>query len=231
MPARLSRCSRSPPPSASCCSPPSGRCAADGSRSRRAAGRDQCRRSSACDGDHPCCRRPRRLFWATRCEKIATEKAGILKRETPAIVAAQARDVLAVIERQAATAPCAAEDRRRGLDCHRGARPAGLSGDARPAGSAGAEAHGHHRFENAGLAIAALRAIKPFEDFAGRLRGRNGQGRLAGAAAAACRSGRLVDLAPAGSELWLDGGHDPDGAALSRRRSPIWRARRRVRWC
>jgi len=41
-------------------------------------------------------------FLGDTLEKIATEKAGILKRETPAIVAAQARDVLAVIERQAA---------------------------------------------------------------------------------------------------------------------------------
>jgi len=37
-------------------------------------------------------------FLGDTLEKIATEKAGILKRETPAVVAAQARDVLAVIE-------------------------------------------------------------------------------------------------------------------------------------
>ena len=33
---------------------------------------------------------------------------------------------------------------------------------------------------------------------------------MAGADAAAGH-GRLVELAPAGSELWLDGGHNPDG--------------------
>ena len=70
--------------------------------------------------------------------------------------------------------------------------------------------YGRHQFENAGLAIAALRAIKPFKiapaayeagmvkaDWPARLQ------RLA--------AGRLVELAPAGSELWLDGGHNPDG--------------------
>src|SRR5450756_310647 len=41
-------------------------------------------------------------FLGPTLDKIATEKAGILKRGTPAIVAAQARDALAAIERQAA---------------------------------------------------------------------------------------------------------------------------------
>ena len=69
---------------------------------------------------------------------------------------------------------------------------------------------GRHQFENAGLAIAALRTIKRFTippaaydagmvkaDWPARLH------RLA--------HGPLVELAPAGSELWLDGGHNPDG--------------------
>ena len=70
--------------------------------------------------------------------------------------------------------------------------------------------YGRHQFENAGLAIATLRTVKPFAipaaafeagmtkaEWPARLQ-RLGQG-------------RLVDLAPAGSELWLDGGHNPDG--------------------
>jgi dihydrofolate synthase/folylpolyglutamate synthase len=70
--------------------------------------------------------------------------------------------------------------------------------------------YGRHQFENAGLAIAALRAVNQFKispaafeagmikaDWPARLQ------RLA--------HGRLVELVPAGSELWLDGGHNPDG--------------------
>jgi len=149
-------------------------------------------------------------FLGDTLEKIATEKAGILKRETPAIVAAQARDVLAVIERQAAklNAPLkiAGEDwtatEERGRLVYQD--EAGLLDLPAP------KLYGRHQFENAGLAIAALRAIKPFKispaafeagmvkaDWPARLQ------RLA--------AGRLVDLAPAGSELWLDGGHNPDG--------------------
>jgi dihydrofolate synthase/folylpolyglutamate synthase len=149
-------------------------------------------------------------FLGDTIEKIASEKAGILKRNTPAIVAAQARDALAVIERQAArlNAPLkiAGEDwtatEERGRLVYQD--DAGLLDLPAP------KLYGRHQFENAGLAIAALRAIKPliiapaaFEagmvkaDWPARLH------RLA--------QGRLVDLVPPGSELWLDGGHNPDG--------------------
>ena len=149
-------------------------------------------------------------FLGPTLDKIATEKAGILKRGTPAIVAAQARDALAAIERQAAKLnvplKIAGEDwtatEERGRLVYQD--ESGLLDLPAP------KLYGRHQFENAGLAIAALRAIKPFKispaayeagmikaDWPARLQ------RLA--------QGRLVDLAPAGSELWLDGGHNPDG--------------------
>ena len=149
-------------------------------------------------------------FLGDTLEKIAAEKAGILKRGTPAIVAAQPRDALAAIERQAArlNAPLkiAGEDwtatEERGRLVYQD--EAGLLDLPAP------KLYGRHQFENAGLAIAALRAIKPLKiapaayeagmvkaDWPARLQ------RLA--------VGRLVELAPAGSELWLDGGHNPDG--------------------
>ena len=149
-------------------------------------------------------------FLGDTLEKIATEKAGILKRETPAIVAAQARDVLAVIERRAAklNAPLkiAGEDwtatEERGRLVYQD--EAGLLDLPAP------KLYGRHQFENAGLAIAALRAVKPFKispaAFEAAMVKADWPARLQRLAA-----GRLVDLAPAGSELWLDGGHNPDG--------------------
>ena len=142
--------------------------------------------------------------------KIAAEKAGIFKHGTPAIVAAQPRDALLVIERQAARvgAPLkiAGEDwtatEERGRLVYQD--EAGLLDLPAP------KLFGRHQFENAGVAIAALRAIKSLKispgafeagmvkvDWPARLH------RLA--------QGRLTDLVPAGSELWLDGGHNPDG--------------------
>ena len=149
-------------------------------------------------------------FLGDTLEKIAAEKAGILKRGTPAIVAAQHRDALGIIERQAARigAPLkvAGEDwtatEERGRLVYQD--EAGLLDLPPP------KFYGRHQFENAGLAIAALRALKPIKiapaafeagmikaDWPARLQ------RLS--------AGPLVDEAPEGSELWLDGGHNPEG--------------------
>ncbi|HEY2757740.1 MAG TPA: folylpolyglutamate synthase/dihydrofolate synthase family protein, partial [Pseudolabrys sp.] len=149
-------------------------------------------------------------FLGDTLEKIAAEKAGILKRGAPAIIAAQHRDVLAVIERQAArlNAPLciAGEDftatEERGRLVYQD--ESGLLDLPAP------KLYGRHQYENAGLAIAALRAIGSFKipapafeagmtkaDWPARLQ------RLA--------HGKLTELVPPGSELWLDGGHNPDG--------------------
>lgn len=149
-------------------------------------------------------------FLGPTLEKIAAEKAGILKRNVPAILAAQARDALAVIERQAARlgAPLkiagehftATEERGRLVYQDE----AGLLDLPAP------RLYGRHQFENAGLAIAALRAtakfrIPPAAFEAGMVKA-EWPARLHRLGA-----GKLVDLAPAGSEVWLDGGHNPDG--------------------
>jgi dihydrofolate synthase/folylpolyglutamate synthase len=149
-------------------------------------------------------------FLGDTIEKIAFEKAGIIKAGAPVIVAAQQRDALAVIERQAARlkAPIriagenwtATEERGRLV----------YQDDNGLLDLPAPKLYGRHQFENAGLAIAALRAISQFKippaayeagtikaDWPARLQ------RLS--------AGRLVDLAPPGSELWLDGGHNPDG--------------------
>ncbi|MDO9412157.1 MAG: folylpolyglutamate synthase/dihydrofolate synthase family protein [Pseudolabrys sp.] len=149
-------------------------------------------------------------FLGDMIEKIAFEKAGIIKTGAPVIVAAQNRDALAVIERQAARlkAPIkiagenwtATEERGRLV----------YQDDNGLLDLPAPKLYGRHQFENAGLAIAALRAIPQFKippsayeagmtkaDWPARLQ------RLA--------AGRLVDLTPPGSELWLDGGHNPDG--------------------
>ena len=143
---------------------------------------------------------------------IAAEKAGIFKPEVPAIVAAQPREALAVIERQAARlhAPIriAGEDwtatEERGRLVYQD--DAGLLDLPAP------KLNGRHQFENAGLAIAALRGIDKlslvpaaFEGIA-KAEWPARMQRLA--------SGRLAALVPPGGELWLDGGHNPDGGRV-----------------
>jgi dihydrofolate synthase/folylpolyglutamate synthase len=149
-------------------------------------------------------------FLGDTLEKIAFEKAGIFKRNVPVIIAAQNRDVLSVLERQAArlSAPVKVAGENWTATEERGRLvyqdDNGLLDLPAP------KLYGRHQFENAGLAIAALRAlpqlkVPPAAFEAGMIKA-DWPARLHRLSA-----GRLVDLVPPGSELWLDGGHNPDG--------------------
>src|SRR5229473_2521223 len=142
--------------------------------------------------------------------KIAAEKAGILKPGVPAIVAAQPREALAAIARQAARikAPIriAGEDwtatEERGRLVYQD--DDGLLDLPAP------KLYGRHQFENAGVAIAALRAVGalalPPAAFESGIAKADWPARMQRLA-----HGRLAALAPPGSELWLDGGRNADG--------------------
>jgi dihydrofolate synthase/folylpolyglutamate synthase len=146
---------------------------------------------------------------------IAGEKAGIFKSGCPAIIAAQDYDIADSVLVEKAEAI--------------GATPLMVGGqDFSVHGENGRLIYqdedglldlplprlgGQHQWRNAGTAIAALRACRlsglepqAYEkgmenvDWPGRFQ------RLA--------RGRLADLMPKDSELWLDGGHNPDGARV-----------------
>jgi dihydrofolate synthase/folylpolyglutamate synthase len=150
-----------------------------------------------------------RDFLGDTIEQIAAEKAGILKRGVPAVIASQVREALAVIERQAGRmkAPLsiagenwtATEERGRLVYQDND----GLLDLPAP------KLYGRHQFENAGTAIAALRAaglklpVVAFEAGMTRVEWPARMQRLA--------HGRLHSLLPPESELWLDGGHNADG--------------------
>jgi dihydrofolate synthase/folylpolyglutamate synthase len=150
-----------------------------------------------------------RDFLGDSLEGIAAEKAGILKREVPAVTVSQAREALAVIERQAARmhAPLsiAGEDwtatEERGRLVYQDNM--GLLDLPAP------KLYGRHQYENAGAAIAALRVSglklpnAAFEAGMTRVEWPARMQRLA--------HGKLAALAPPESELWLDGGHNADG--------------------
>ena len=142
--------------------------------------------------------------------KIAAEKAGILKPGAPAIVAAQPREALLEIERQAARVKAsikiAGEDwtatEERGRLVYQD--DAGLLDLPAP------KLYGRHQFENAGVAIAALRAVPSvklapaaFESGVAKADWPARMQRLS--------QGRLAAFTPQGGELWLDGGHNADG--------------------
>jgi dihydrofolate synthase/folylpolyglutamate synthase len=148
-------------------------------------------------------------FLGDTIAKIAFEKAGIFKCGVPAVVARQidvARDVL--IERGEAVGAAlhvagqdwvAAEERGRLVFQDTD----GLIDLPAP------RLFGRHQFDNAGTAIAALRVaglglpVAAFEQGLVKAEWPARMQRLT--------AGTLVSAAPAGCELWLDGGHNAEG--------------------
>ncbi|MFV2051498.1 bifunctional folylpolyglutamate synthase/dihydrofolate synthase [Aliiroseovarius sp. YM-037] len=150
-------------------------------------------------------------FLGDTLTKIATEKAGILKRGVPCVVGPQLEDAIDVIETTAAKlgAPLLAYGQHwhvweeRGRLIYQDER--GLLDLPLPA------LPGAHQIENAGAALAALRALnlgEPAYDAA--MTDAHWPARMQ-----RLRTGPLVEAA-AGAELWLDGGHNPAaGSALA----------------
>ena len=145
---------------------------------------------------------------------IAREKAGIIKRNVPVVCAEQPAEALAVIEQHAKRmqAPLHRAGQEWQVNIERGRLvyqdDRGLMDLAAP------KLFGRHQFDNAGLAIATLRAQHRFRiemavfepgivhaEWPARMQ------RLA--------SGKLLDQAPRGCEIWLDGGHNAEGGRVA----------------
>lgn len=145
---------------------------------------------------------------------IAREKAAIIKRGVPAISAEQQPEAIAVIEQQAKRmrAPLHAAGQDWHVNVERGRLvyqdERGLMDLAAP------KLFGRHQFDNAGLAIATLRAQNAFRiepaAFEAGIVNAEWPARMQRLA-----SGALLELAPQGSELWLDGGHNAEGGRVA----------------
>jgi dihydrofolate synthase/folylpolyglutamate synthase len=149
-------------------------------------------------------------FLGDDIETVAGEKAGIIKAGVPVFVAAQRREALAVIERQAAR--LAAPIRIAGEDWTATEERGGLvyQDEEGLLDLPAPKLLGRHQFENAGLAIATLRGVGglklPPAAFEAGVVNADWPARLQ-----RLSHGRLAELVPPGAELWLDGGHNPDG--------------------
>ncbi len=142
--------------------------------------------------------------------EIASHKSGILKRGAPAVIGRQRPEGLEQIERAAHALGIAPFVHGRDYDGYaQGGRlvyqdESGLLDLPAPA------LVGHHQFDNAALAVAAARHFRlPVSDtdIATGLR------TVVWPARIQPLGGRLRNMLPAGSELWLDGAHNAHGAA------------------
>ncbi len=141
---------------------------------------------------------------------IAAEKAGIIKRSVPLVVAPQPPEALAVIERRAATLRAPLHVAGQHWHAHEERGRLVYQDDDGLLDLPAPRLKGRHQFDNAGLAVAALRAAReeiPDAAYEAGLLRADWPGRLQ-----LLTQGKLAATVPAGSELWLDGGHNPDGA-------------------
>ena len=152
-------------------------------------------------------------FLGNTLTAIAGEKAAIIKRNVSVISAEQPPEAMAVIERQARRmrSPLHAAGQQWHVGVERGRLvyqdEHGLLDLAAP------RLFGRHQFDNAGLAIATLRAIDRF-----RLPHAAFEGIVNAEWPARMQrlsSGRLIELGPAGCEIWLDGGHNAEGGRVA----------------
>jgi dihydrofolate synthase / folylpolyglutamate synthase len=145
---------------------------------------------------------------------IAGEKAAIIKPNVPVISAEQAPEALVVIEQQAkrqrAPLYAAGQQWHVGVECGRLVYQddRGLMDLAAP------RLFGRHQFDNAGLAIATLRAIETFKighaAFEAGIVNAEWPARMQRLSA-----GALIEMGPQGSEIWLDGGHNAEGGRVA----------------
>jgi len=163
-------------------------------------------------------------FLGESLTEIAGEKAGILKPDAPAVIGPQQPEALAAIERRARELGVSLSLAGRDWTVHR------ADGGLRFAGNGGAldlplpRLAGLHQAENAGLALACLQALPgftlPHTALAAGLQRADWPGRLQHLA-----EGRLQALLPAGSEVWLDGGHNPAAGDVLAESLRTWQAR------
>lgn len=154
-------------------------------------------------------------FLGNSIAAIAGEKAGIIKPGIPCLIGPQGAEASTVLtaRAQALAAPLF----RHGVDWQVQAEGATLlwQGDGRQLRLPLPALPGHHQIENAGTAIACALKLGslniPQTALAAGLRQVEWPARLQ-----RLQSGLLIDLLPADSELWLDGGHNPmAGQALA----------------
>jgi dihydrofolate synthase/folylpolyglutamate synthase len=143
---------------------------------------------------------------------IAAEKAGIVKHGAPAIIGPQDRHALKMIalEAEAAGAPLFSHGSDYTAFAERGRLvyqdEDGLLDLPLP------RLVGAHQVDNAGLAIACLRRARirlPVSALETGVATADWPARMQ-----RLRSGPLVEAAPPGSDIWLDGGHNPAAGAV-----------------
>ncbi len=153
-----------------------------------------------------------REFLGDTLAKIAGEKAGILKRGAPAVIARQPEEALAVIEAEAERVGAPLIQAGRDFDAWNHAGRLSFTDETGLLDLPPPALFGAHQFDNAGVAVAAARALNDPRIDAEAL-GRGIASAVWPARMQRLTTGPLAEQARArGADLWLDGGHNPHAA-------------------
>ena len=153
-----------------------------------------------------------REFLGDDLAAIAGEKAGIIKRGVPVVSARQQPEAEAVIERQAARLGAPLRMMGRDFDAWVERGRLVFQGEDRLLDLPAPALFGAHQADNAGLAVAAILALDDGRIDDGAI-GRGVAGAVWPARMQRLTAGPYAIQARArGTELWLDGGHNPHGA-------------------
>jgi len=151
-------------------------------------------------------------FLGSNLEAIAAEKAGIMKRGCPVVIAPQQDGADQVLEATARRVGAPARIFGQDFTAFEDQGRLAFQDDHGVSDLPMPNLLGGHQLTNAAIAIATLKAAGfwPGDKVAGEgLKNINWPGRLQ-----PLTHGPIFELAPQGSEIWLDGGHNP-GAGVS----------------
>jgi dihydrofolate synthase/folylpolyglutamate synthase len=151
-------------------------------------------------------------FLGDTLEAISREKAGILKRGAAAVFSEQDETVRVALESAAARLNVTPKIYGQDYLCRREAGRLIYQDEFCLLDLPSPRLPGAHQTTNAGAAIAAVRSTfvdLPVRAFEQGIIAANWPGRLQNLG-----GGRLAALAPKGSEIWLDGGHNEAGARV-----------------
>ncbi|MBR0824768.1 bifunctional folylpolyglutamate synthase/dihydrofolate synthase [Bradyrhizobium manausense] len=158
-------------------------------------------------------------FLGDTLASIAGEKAAIIKRGVPVISAEQTPEAMAVIEAQAKCmrAPLFAAGEGWHVNVEHGRLV--YSDDRGLMDLTAPRLFGRHQFDNAGLAIATLRAVQSLNANAFKINHAAFEAGIVNAEWPArmqrITSGALLGWGPPASEIWLDGGHNAEGGRVA----------------
>jgi len=163
-------------------------------------------------------------FLGDTIAQIAGEKAGILKPGVPAVIGPQPAEAEAVVEARAVALSAPLSRWQHEWRCEPADAGMRFAGERWRLDLPMPSLAGAHQIANAGAAIACLEQLRDLpvsaDAVAAGLRQIEWPARMQ-----RLSRGRLVEVMPAGWELWLDGGHNPGAGAVLAEFAADWHDR------